>query len=189
MNRIPNLNSITFILYTNYGDVTVNVCLNIAPFAEDSAENSGSSDRREQSFVDIEALLDDDEQLDGSDAIDGDSVQGIFNRAVYKRLQLETTGTPGRHEETVVGEKWLLAMLRANDFWVRADQHAELVCKRLSIDFSEPSYYRDIKVWLPNWQWEVEAMPPCVECEESSSDPPGFSFYPTTAEREGRTGL
>ena len=70
--------------------------------------------------MDIEALLDDDEQLDGSDAIDGDSVQGIFNKAVYKRLQLETTGTPGRHEDTVVGEKWLLALLRANDFWVRA---------------------------------------------------------------------
>ena len=155
---------------TNYSDVKVNICLNIAPFAEDGAVVSGSSYCREQSFVDIEALLDDDEQLDGSNAIDSDSVQGIFNRAVYKWLRLETTGTPGRHEETGVGEKWLLALLRANEFWVQADQHAELVCKRLSIDFSEPSYSRDVKVWLPNWQWgmPLEAMPPCVECEESS---------------------
>ena len=50
-----------------------------------------------------------------------------------------------------------------------------MVCAKLGLDFGEQSYYRDIKVWLPDVQWGDEATPPCVECESAAEvRPHGF---------------
>lgn len=60
-----------------------------------------------------------------------------YLRCVQGELQRETTG--GR-EGT-----WLLAILKGDDFWLRA-RHAPAVCKKLGLSLSELSYYVDIKV-------------------------------------------
>ena len=49
------------------------------------------------------------------------------------------------------------------DWWLRAG-HAPSVCVRLGLEYGEPSYYRDVYVWLPDVRWGVEGTPPCVDC-------------------------
>ena len=70
---------------------------------------------------------------------------------VYARLQLEVAVVPAN--ETT----WLLNLLEENDFWVHAvtGMHAKKACKLVMLQ--EPSYYSDIKVWLPEQQWGISA--------------------------------
>ena len=91
-----------------------------------------------------------------------DSAQGVYMKAIYLRLQSETTGEASR---SAFQSKWLLDHLKANNWWVRAKK-AKLICTKLGLDFSEPSYYRDIRVWIPDLEFGAEAMPPCVECKK-----------------------
>ena len=75
-----------------------------------------------------------------------------------------------RHAATL-GDQWLLALLKAPgaDWWLRAGV-AQSVCRKLGIEYGEPSYYRDIYVWLPDVRWGDEAMPPCVECHSAEEN-------------------
>jgi hypothetical protein len=50
--------------------------------------------------------------------------------------------------------------LEENDWWLRA-VHAPKICGFLGLECTEPSYYRDICVWLPDERWGIEALPPC----------------------------
>ena len=84
---------------------------------------------------------------------------GTYLAAVFERLRAELSG-----KLPALEKKWLLDMLKVPgaDWWLRAGI-AGTVCARLGIEHGEPSYYRDICVWLPDERWGVEAMPPCVE--------------------------
>ena len=120
--------------------------------------------RREVRPDDVHAELDEDEQLDGSEAEPG--VMGTYLKAVFDRLHSEVCGKASR---CALEDKWLLGLLKAPgaDWWLRAGL-AESVCAKLGLEFSQPSYYRDIYVWLPDMRWGHEAMPPCVECETAA---------------------
>jgi hypothetical protein len=92
---------------------------------------------------------------------DNSSVMGHYLHKVYERLGIEVTG---KVDDTGVrGDAWLMSHLGENNFWVRAEQ-ARSICKRLNIAFQEPSYYRDIKVWLPQEQFGRSSKPPCPTC-------------------------
>ena len=67
----------------------------------------------------------------------------IYLKYVYERLQQIELST------SQISEKWLINNDESNDWWLRAAQ-AKLVCSKLKIVFCEPSYYRDIKIWLPD---------------------------------------
>ena len=114
---------------------------------------------------DVQAELDDDDQL-GDLGADKTSVMGEYLRMVYDRVHSETTG----HASRSSGELWLLTLLKSmkgkDSWWLRASS-AEFVCKKLGITFYEPSYYRDIRVWLPELQWGKEATPPCPCCKSA----------------------
>jgi hypothetical protein len=61
------------------------------------------------------------------------------------------------------GRNWLMAMLERDDWWIRAI-HAQKVWNLLGIEYGEPSYYRDVVVWLPQVRWGPSAMPCCPSC-------------------------
>ena len=70
-------------------------------------------------------------------------------------------------QKKALDDQWLLDIVKENDFWLRSQQ-AEKLCKKLNIKFGEPSYYRDIKVWLPDVQMGKDAMPVCPSCKSNS---------------------
>jgi len=122
-------------------------------------EEENFAGRRSCCMPDIQAELDDD---DTEVVLPPDSAQGVYMKAIYLRLQSETTGEASR---SAFQSKWLLDHLKANNWWVRAKK-AKLICTKLGLDFSEPSYYRDIRVWIPDLEFGAEAMPPCVSAKK-----------------------
>lgn len=126
------------------------------------AANGGNANvpRREHRPADVEAELDDDEQLDDAEG----GVMATYLQAVFERLHSEVSGDTSR---SALEHKWLLELLKAPgaDWWLRAGL-AEAICERLGIEFGEPSYYRDIYVWLPDVRWGE--LPPCVECHSAA---------------------
>jgi len=100
-------------------------------------------------------------ELDDGDGLldDGDSgggVMHVFLRAFQGRLKSELAG----NEE----ERVLLNHLADNE-WCLGAVHAPEMCSLFGIALAEPSYYRDIHVWLPDVRWG--AMPVCPVCESS----------------------
>ena len=93
-----------------------------------------------------------------------DSVMGLFLSNVHARLQLETSSTPQRLGEPSLVDKWLLRLLKSSDWWVRAS-NAKMLCSKLGLNFGEQSYYRDIRIWLPEEEFGI--MPTCVQCKEN----------------------
>ena len=89
---------------------------------------------------------------------------GVYLKAVHDRLRSETTGVVSRQP---LADKWLLRMLKEDgaEWWLRASK-AKVVCSKLSIEYGEPLYYRDIYVWIFDLRWGDEALPPCVECKK-----------------------
>ena len=136
----------------------------------DDEGSDAARPRREQRPADVEAELDDDEQLANADS---SSVMGTYLKAVFDRLHSEVCGPASR---SAVEAKWLLAMLGKPEaeWWLRAGA-ARSVCAKLGIEYGEPAYYRDIYVWLPDVRWGLEAMPTCVECDSAAEvGPHGF---------------
>lgn len=121
----------------------------------------GASSASSDPSQDISASLDDDDHR-----IPQDSVMGQYLKAVFMRLKYEvSTKFVGLEEE-----KWLLGMLKDDDWWLRAN-FAHRVCKQLKLQYTEENkfYFRDIKVWLPDQQWGLKAMPPCVLCKSAAN--------------------
>jgi hypothetical protein len=112
----------------------------------------------------IDAKLDDDNDLDIIDTTS--STMSVFLKAVHRQLREEVCGR-------VANEQWLLTILKAPgaDWWIRAGQ-AQVVCKKLGLMYGQPSYYKDIQVWLPDVRWGTEAMPPCVICKSAEKVSP-----------------
>lgn len=102
---------------------------------------------------------DEDQPIDGSGPHTG--IQLEYVKKVAERLKVETT-TRGP-----MRERWLLPLLEEEgaNFWLRSDRHAKVVCHKVGLEYSEPAYYRDIKVWLPDVQFGPDAMPPCPHCK------------------------
>ena len=106
----------------------------------------------------IEADLNTDEDMITADSAGG--VMRTYLMAVFCQLQVETNGS-------ILSTGWLLNHLRSNN-WRLHSFHAEVVCRRLGVQFAEAAYYRDIVVWLPDVRWGFIAMPPCPNCKVNS---------------------
>jgi hypothetical protein len=128
------------------------------------AENDQPMNQQEFLSENIDAELDDDNDVDINDTTNG--IMVIFLQAVHRELREQVRGRAAR-------EPWLLEMLNAPgaDWWLRAGQ-ARVVCKKLGLLYDEPAYYRDIHVWLPDVRWGTEAMPPCVVCKTAEEVSP-----------------
>ena len=122
----------------------------------------------EEEDDDVDCYFDDeldDEDVDNhNDDVEPEGVMHTYIEAIYRRLQYETTGKIKGLEV-----KWLLNFLRvkAHGFWIRKE-HAEFFCGKLGIEFEHSTYYRDVKVWLPDEQWGRIAMPCCLGCKKNS---------------------
>ena len=82
---------------------------------------------------------------------------GVYLEAVTKQLSNEYGG----------GAAPLLGpLLKDNNWWLRAI-HAPRICGMLKISCAEPSYYRDVYVWLPDVRWGQAAMPICPGCKSA----------------------
>ena len=100
-------------------------------------------------------------ELDDGDGLldDGDSgggVMHVFLRAFQGRLKSELAGNK---------EERVLPNHLADNEWCIGAVHAPEMCSLFGIALAEPSYYRDIHVWLPDVLWG--AMPVCPVCESS----------------------
>lgn len=131
---------------------------------DDVANHEHIMNQQEYLSENIDAELEDDNDVDIIDTTSG--TMAVFLKAVHRQLREEVRGR-------VAKEHWLLTILKAPgaDWWIRAGQ-ARVVCKKLGLMYGEPSYYRDIHVWLPDFRWGTEAMPPCVICKSAEEVSP-----------------
>ena len=122
--------------------------------SESSAPITECEQRRDAPLPpDIVAELDDDEQLEEENLRDG--VMQRFLRAVQDRLKEETKNETANS---------LIDLLKENDWWLRA-VHYRKVCKIIGQSVPcEPSYLRDIYVWLPDVRWGPQYMLYCPTC-------------------------
>eukprot|EP00978_Attheya_sp_CCMP212_P003543 scaffold7436_cov83-Attheya_sp.AAC.1 len=100
-----------------------------------------------------------------------EGIMGSYVYHIHERLKKETASKFPAFEE-----KWLLLLLKSkeNSWWLRQGK-AEIICKKLGIQFDEPSYYRDILVWLPELRWGHASMPCCPGCKRNKKV--GFHAY------------
>ena len=94
--------------------------------------------------------------------------------ALQKRLRKELK-TVGVNQVGALTSKWLLDWLEIHDFnipWYCAPY----ICNKLkkdedhkfdNVDISLPAYYCDVKFWIPEVQFGIEAMPPCPNCHSN----------------------
>lgn len=94
-----------------------------------------------------------------------ENIMREFVLALQARLrkELNTTSSAALHAQ----DKWLLNYLGDHGFWVCQDA-ARIMCKKLSILYSEPAYYQDVRIWIPEIQYGKEYCPPCVSCKSNS---------------------
>ena len=104
----------------------------------------------------------------------------IYSKHIQIRLQSETA-SQGRNVLPALEKKWLIAYLQAHDWWIRR-YDAKSICKQLGIDFQEGSYYRDVKIWLPDVQWGKDCTPVCPNCDTNCN----VSFHAWRSNHYGR---
>ena len=87
----------------------------VRPDRNSEADGAARKDVRPD---DVEADLDEDDDLDGADAVGG--VMNMYLKVVFERLHSETCGAASR---APLEEKWLLDLLRreSSNWWLRAD--------------------------------------------------------------------
>eukprot|EP00978_Attheya_sp_CCMP212_P039681 scaffold208649_cov24-Attheya_sp.AAC.2 len=100
------------------------------------------------------------------------AVMQTYLKAVQGRLKLETSGNATGQCLNGNGT-WLMLMehLKGNDWWLRKEK-AQWVCGKLHVQFSEPEYYRDILIWLPDVLWGAVALPSCGQCKTNGNVSP-----------------
>jgi hypothetical protein len=105
---------------------------------------------------DLYAELDDDEQLKDGELHGG--VMQSYLEAINNRLRAEINGSklPA-----------VINLLKGNEWILRCAQ-AERVCSVVELQYTEPSYYKDVYVWLPDIRWGIAAMPPCPTCASNA---------------------
>ena len=87
-----------------------------------------------------------------------------YTYQVHERLKYELG-----NKITALEEKWLLIFLKKKEnlWWIRKES-AEHVCKMIpELKYGEQSYYRDIRVWLPDQQYGC--MPFCGACKANDN--------------------
>ena len=94
-----------------------------------------------------------------------------YLEAIYKRFQYEFTGKCKGLEAA-----WLMELLKRSNFVVPREE-AKYVCTKLKLRYSEPYYYQDVVVWVPDEQWGVECTPCCPSC--GKNDKVGVHGYRT----------
>ena len=50
-----------------------------------------------------------------------------------------------------------------NEWWIRS-HHAKMFCKELKLKFTEPEYYRDVYIWLPDLMYGTAVDPIRLTC-------------------------
>lgn len=111
---------------------------------------------------DIIASFSDDSQLVNIDIKNNDGVMNIYLKTIHRRLQEETKNKVSHN---------LIQLLKENDWWLRS-VHAPKVIKICGAPdelYDEPSYIRDIYVWLPDIRWGDVGTPPCPHCKTSTA--------------------
>ena len=93
-------------------------------------------------------------------------LMGAYIYRIHERLKYELGNKIKAFED-----KWLLIFLRKkeNGWWIRSG-HAEFICSKIpDLEYGEQSYYRDIRVWLPDQQYGAHCMPFCGTCKSNES--------------------
>ena len=98
--------------------------------------------------------IDDDEGLRAADSYKSITMQ--FFRIIRARLQVELS-----NRTSGLTDQWLLALLKDNDYWVRA-RDARAILQRLGkdIDSFAVEYVRDLRVWLPHVEFGIMPVHP-----------------------------
>ena len=94
----------------------------------------------------------------GPDTAAAAGLMGAYIYRIHERLKYELGNKIKAFED-----KWLLNFLRKkeNGWWIR-NGHAEFICSKIpDLEYGEQSYYRDIRVWLPDQQYGAHCMPFC----------------------------
>ncbi|GFH52552.1 hypothetical protein CTEN210_09028 [Chaetoceros tenuissimus] len=129
--------------------------------------------RQVEDIEDSDDLLDDDNE----ELVDGEydekqseeqtlhptkelSIMGKFQKAIEKRIQIESNTKDPISDE----EKWLFPYLKRNKFWIRKEC-SSAVCQKLGIPHEAEGYYKDIRVWLPDVEFQY--MPHCPTCSNN----------------------
>ncbi len=105
------------------------------------------------------------EDLDENlDTVTG-SLMETFALKVMKRLQEECRKQrQGTNNVIPDKDKWLLKYLRNHGFWIPSVSVPFLYCELFgkNMNHDDRFYYRDIRIWLPEEQYNVSV--PCSNC-------------------------
>jgi len=98
------------------------------------------------------AELDNEDQVESMDG--KESVMFIYLHAVVQQLKKECSTTG----KAVPGDvEWLLPLLKEDGYWLRAHK-ARHICKKLGVTFTCEAYYTDVRVWVPQLEFGIEAI-------------------------------
>ena len=93
---------------------------------------------------------------------DDDGVMPNYLSAIQQRIRKETAD-----KSLNSGQQWLLQEIQDNGYWIRKER-AKSICRKLSIQFHEPSYYRDLRVWFPELEGGIACTPKCPSCSSNT---------------------
>lgn len=102
-------------------------------------------------------LNDEDQYLENDDG----GVQQEYVKSIQMRLRDEVST-----KNNSCTDRWLLAHLEANDWWIRKENMLYFV-KKLGLRRSYAAYYRDVYVWLPDIRWGKVCVPCCPSCKSN----------------------
>jgi len=119
-----------------------------------------------QDYYNITADLDMEEDDNFEDAEEENyisSVMGLYLLAIQKRIRKEI-----RDKNMSSEDKWLHKLLKDDEYLIEV-KRAKAICKKLSLNFSERYYYRNIRVWFPEIEFGPQCVPTCVSCKRSGA--------------------
>jgi hypothetical protein len=94
---------------------------------------------------------------------DDDGVMPNYLSAIQQRIRKETA----EKNRVNSGQQWLLQEIQDNGYWIRKER-AKMICRKLSIRFDEPSYYRDLQIWFPELEGGIACTPSCPSCSSNT---------------------
>ena len=129
----------------------------------------------------VEPSIDDDDGVDfDDDEAEDDKERGRkrirrkrtdfqwkYMVALQKRLRKEWNQAGEKSNQVgALSSKWLIEFLQIH-YYIVPRYCAPYICKKLGMadkDIGLLAYYCDVKVWRPEKQFGIEAMPPCPNC-------------------------
>jgi hypothetical protein len=137
------------------------------------SDNTNTSIRRAPRPVIANLDAEDDEDDDGYDS-DGEGGEGAeamgtekgiqqeYLQNIHQQLKDECNFQRGKQD----GD-WLVQYLKDNGWWIRKES-APRIAKKLSLPVYHYTYYRDVRVWIPDLQYGKDCMPSCPCCKSKS---------------------